>query len=256
MGLIHKKHHICHGIAKKTLQIDHRVKYIIIITYDHIAPESNIELKFKRTYLIPPGIVKNACSVDLIFMMDHIENGLIHPVKMPSGPLTGIRLAQALFQRTYLLLGCQRNKFHPQSFFLQELSRVLRHRPCDCLGSQIKNPPAVSLSHGFNRRKEGSQGLTRSRRRLNKDIFSLVNRTVDTVHHPFLTEAIFIGKCQCFDGLIPQLLPLNLPFCPTGILVYQFLKPAFQFLSGPQKFKGLDHFRLQMNISNPNIDLF
>ena len=140
------------------------------------------------------AVFKDGFPPDTVLMIDNVENRIIDPIKMALRPLTEFRLALTFIQGTDFFLCRQGDKLHTKPLAVKQRRCFFRHRPGDGLGRQIKNPAVLSLSHGFNRRKQCPQRLSRPRRRLNENIFPLLNRPVHPVHHPLLADPVFKRK--------------------------------------------------------------
>ena len=169
------------------------------------------------------------------------------------GTVDGITLR--LLQRTDLLLGRQRHHLIGKTLFFQETESLLRHRPCDCLRREIKNLLAQTLSYGFYRRKHRGDGLSHTRRRLNKDFLLPLNGPINCRRQIFLAFPVRKRKAYLPDGCLAFLLPENLKFAPFSILPDQFIEPLLKLLRGINIGKPPDLLAFQIAVGHLDPDL-
>ena len=141
MSLIHQKNIVTFffSFCKIPLQTHIGIKYIIIITNNAIYKTADIQAQFKRAHLMLFCTVQYLLSGDPLFLLYHLINSIIDPVKMSLCSGTAFRIAVWLFQHTQLFFCSNSYRTEIQVFSFSEQSKcLLSHTSGNGLGSQIE----------------------------------------------------------------------------------------------------------------------
>ena len=220
MGLIHQKQILfpAGSVGKEAFQIYVRIKQIIVIADNAICKQTHVQRHLKGTDLMLPGITFDLVPGVVLFMGQQVKYRIIDPVKMPFGIRTVLRITCRLLLKTDLILGSQCHRFKLQSPVPQQRKGLVCHRGCDGLGSQIKDPVCLFLSHGLDGRKQRGNGLAHAGGCFNKKLTLMADGVIYVGHQFLLALSVCKGKSQCSDGFLPFLPPGDLLPGPFHIL--------------------------------------
>ena len=151
-------------MVEKSLEVDDRVKQVVVVTDNGVAPGRKIQPQFKRTerfFLCP---VLNGLAGKGILFFQHLEQDILNPVKVIFGIGAVIRIAQALRQEADLVLCGKGHSLEPQPLLLHEGKTFLSNSAGRGFGGQIKQMGNKPFSHCLDRRKKRGNCFADSRR--------------------------------------------------------------------------------------------
>ena len=126
-------------LLKKSLKINIRVKYIVVIADDIITPARRIKTKLKWTNGIFIRLRQNIITLNHIAPAKQVKNRIIYSVKMPLCIRTVYRIALHLITQAQLLLCRNLNSFCPVTVFSKQRKRFLCYRCGNRLRCQVKD---------------------------------------------------------------------------------------------------------------------
>ena len=151
-----------YALCKESLKTYIRVKYIVIVTNNVVAPARHIQTEFKWTYFSLNRIFIDYVPVKNISRLQKIVHSIIYSVEMPFGVRTVIRVTLSLIVRTYLVLCCYKYSLTFIAILLKNLKGISCNNSCHIFSSKIKNPVAIAFPHSFYRRKNCRYRLSRT----------------------------------------------------------------------------------------------
>ncbi len=241
------------SLSEKAAQIGMRIKDVIVISDDHVGKKTHIQPHFKGTDLVPFRVFLYGRSVKIVSLSQQRIDCLIYPVKMASGPGAGPGIAIRLLQYTDLLSGCQGHGFAQQAALPHQPHRILRHRPGDGLGCEVKDLFRLALSHGLERREQGGDRLAGAGRRLQEKLPAMHNSAVAVRCQLLLPLPVGEGKAHASYGIRAQLSPLQCISRPFPVLSHEPVKPAADLLPGHALIEVPYLLGVQIAVGHPDL---
>ena len=221
------------GGIKKALEVHHRVKQIVVVPDDHIAPLAQIKPQFKGTHRELPGGVRQRGAAETAAAIQQSRQRVLAAVVVAVGKGTGFRQAGGMpfgvRVQTGLFLG-------GQGHTAQGKTGLGGTQPCHCVlggglggvaGGQVEQLCAAALAHGFQGREEGAHGLANAGGCLTKNAGAALavgafSGAAGAVHfarqRPLPGAVLRKGKLQRRKALAAPGVPVQLPLRPRGIL--------------------------------------
>ena len=255
MGLINQEDvPALRPLGKEALQLCIRIKYIIVIAQDCVAPAGGIECEFERADPAFHCHFHNGAAVKNLPFPDQVKYGFIDPVKMSFGKHAVIRIAGGLVKRADLLFGSDpdRPEIQPP---IQQYGKCLRpDRQGFVFGSQVKNPVPVFFANGSHRGKHAAHGLADTGGRHEKQFFRFLYRMVHGCRQLLLACSVREREIHVLHGCVSQTDVFQLPFGPAVPVLYQFPVPLLDLRARVHAVKMVHFLRLKVHIGHPHPD--
>ena len=255
MGLINQEDvPALRPLSKEALQLCIRIKYIIVIAQDCVAPAGGIECEFERADPAFHCHLHNGAAVKNLPFLNQVKYGFIDPVKMSFGKHAVIRIAGGLVKRADLLFGSDpdRPEIQPP---IQQYGKCLRpDRQGFVFGSQVKNPVPVFFANGPHRRKYAAHRLADTGWRHEKQFFRFLYRMVHGCRQLLLACSVREREIHVLHGCVSQTDVFQLPFGPAVPVLYQFPVPLLDLRARVHAVKMVHFLRLKVHIGHPHPD--
>ena len=230
--LVNEKQPVPGGI-KKALQMHHRVKQIIVVANDYIAPLAQVQPQLKGAHRKLPGSLCQRGAAEAAAAIQQSGQRVLAAVviavckgtyfRQTGGVALGVRVQAGLF------LGGQGHAAQGKAGLCstQPRDRVLGGGLGGVAGGQVEQLCAAARAHGLQGREEGTHGLADAGRRLTKDAgaalavgaFPGAAGAVHLARQCPLPGAVFRkGELQRRKAPAAQGVPLQLPLRPRGVL--------------------------------------
>ena len=255
MGLVHQKQVLPLGpLPEVPLQPHVGVEHVIVVADDAVAPVGDVQAELKGADLVLLCVSEDHLPGDGPLPVDDVVYRIVDPVKMSRRPGAGRRVAVRLLQDAELLLGRHRHRGEIEAPLPQDGEGLLRHRPGDGLGRQVKDLVPQALPHRLQGRIDHGQRLSDARRRLDVEVPPPGDGAVDRRRQLPLPLPVGVGEGQVADGLLPAEGVEVQVSGPFHILVDQPPKPLLQLLIGPLLPETADLLRLHIAVGHLDAD--
>ena len=211
----------------------HRVKQIVVVSDDHIAPLAQIQPQLKGAHRELPGGVRQRGAAETAAAVQQSRQRVLAAVvvavgkgayfRQTGGVPFGVRVQTGLF------LGGQGHAAQGKAGLCGTQPRhcVLGSGLGGVAGGQVEQFCAAALAHGFQGREERAHGLADAGRGLTKNAgaalavgaFSSATGAVHLARQRTLPGAVRRkGKLQRRKALAAPGVPVQLPLRPRGVL--------------------------------------
>ena len=258
MRLINNKKIIANlsRLAEIALQLRVRVKHIVVVADNRVHKIREIQLHFKRTDIPFLRLLLQGLPRVVPAFGQHLEDGRIHPVKMPLCAGTGRRIAVRLVQNTHFFFCCNSDGFAGDSLRAEDQKCFLGHRSGDGSGCQIKNFIRLFLPQRVHRRKNSRHCFSDPGRCLYEELFLPQNGAVNIDNQLVLPFPVGEGKFQAVNGFISLFRPAYLEIRPPLIFRNQIHEPVPEFFQRVLLHEFLLGFGFQADIGHADPDFF
>ena len=253
VGLVHQKQIVAAGF-KKAFEADHRVKEIIVIAHDYIAPKREVQPQFEGADLKPRCKLFQQGAGEFVFIQrlpQHVPDAVV----IAAGIGAGVRRALALFQQAGFVFGGKGDAFErePRLRGAQGGEGLLGGGAGGGAGGEVKNALAPALAHGFERGKQGAHGFADAGGRLAEQAPAVPEGTVSGRRHgPLAAPVLVKGKGQGLQAGGPGPGPCGGPLCPGGIFGQERLHKGIQLGRGKAPRETDDLFFIHLEIGEPH----
>ena len=221
------------GGIEKALEVHHRVKQIVVVPDDHIAPLAQIQPQLKGAHRELPGGVRQRGAAETAAAVQQSCQRILAAVVVAVGKgayfrQTG-RVPFGVRVQTGLFLGGQGHAAQGETGLggTQPRYRVLGGGLGGVAGGQIEQLCAAALAHGFQGGEERAHGLADAGRCLTKNAGAALavgafSSAAGAVHftrqRPLPGAVLRKGKLQRSKALAAPDVPVQLALRPRGIL--------------------------------------
>ena len=241
VGFINEKEVVPFAL-KKARQPHHRIKEIVVIPDDHIAPQTQVQPQLKGAYGVLSGIfLQNFCREGR--RIQRVPQRILHPGKISVGVRADLRRAFPRLAQADFVLGGQRYAAQAQGGVVapQKGEGVFCGGAGGSPGCEIKHWPANAVAHGLESGEEDTHGFSDAGGGLAEQLSAAAADTVHfTGHSPLPGAVLGKGEGERLQAFPALLLPPGGPEGPGSITCQQVGHKLCQRFGGviPCKAKG------------------